>query len=374
MEEFEDIRPYRDDEVSAAVARLATSRELIRAASDYVAPSLHRWCPPLVHARVRGELRRALRKVDTVADFQRLLAKAFEKMVAETANGFTVTGTAHIDPETRYLFVSNHRDIGLDSAFANYALHEAGHRTTHNAIGDNLLHTGFAADVFRLNKGFVVMRSAKGAKAAYAAMLKTSNYIRHSIESGESVWIAQREGRAKDGWDRTDPAIIKMFALAFRGETADLGQIVARLRILPMSISYELDPCDLLKARELETMARTSAYEKRAGEDFESVVTGIRGEKGRVQLNFAAPLTGEFADAAAVAAAIDRHIVAGFHLFPTHLWAAQESGLDALPAFATSAALDRLKARIAAAPPALRPYLLVQYANPVRRAREFGLI
>ncbi len=205
-------------------------------------------------------------------------------------------------------------------------------------------------------------------------MLKTSRFIRQSLESGESVWIAQREGRAKDGWDRTDPAIVKMFALAFRDETDDLSEIVARLGIAPMSISYELDPCDLKKARELVAIARDGSYEKRAGEDLASVVAGITGYKGRVHLNFGAPLVGRFADAAAVAEAIDRQVVGGYRLFPTHLWAARTTGLEGLPAIDPSTALDELKARVDAASAELREPLLLQYANPVRRAREMGLV
>lgn len=374
MEEFEEIRPYCDEEVASAVSRLVKSPELVAAAAAFVAPSLNRWLGPLVRLRVRQQLARVLRDVTSVAEFQRMLARAFERAMRETSDGFSVSGAEHLDPTTHYLFVSNHRDIGLDSAFANFALHEAGYRTTRNAIGDNLLETGFAADVFRLNKGFVVKRSAKGAKAAYAAMLQTSKYIRYSLESNESVWIAQREGRAKDGWDRTDPAIIKMFALAFRSDGEELGAIVERLGVLPVSISYELDPCDLLKAHELEIVARTGAYEKRNGEDLESVVTGIRGRKGRVHLNFGTPLTGAFDDAAAVAAAVDRQVVAGYQLFPTHLWAAQQAGLPDLPAIESSPALALLQQRVADASAAIRPHLLLQYANPVRRAREMGLV
>ncbi len=374
MEAFEDIRPYRDEEVSAAVARLARNPKLVDLAARWVAPSLSRWCGPLVRAHVRRTLGRALADVDTVLAFQHRLAVLFEQMVASTTDGFSVAGAEHLDSQRRYLFVSNHRDIGLDSGFANFALHRAGHATTRNAIGDNLLATDFAAEVFRLNKAFVVRRSAKGAKAAYAAMLKTSQFIRQSLESDESVWIAQREGRAKDGWDRTDPAIVKMFALAFRDETDDLSEIVARLGIAPMSISYELDPCDLKKARELVAIARDGSYEKRAGEDLASVVAGITGYKGRVHLNFGAPLVGRFADAAAVAEAIDRQVVGGYRLFPTHLWAARTTGLEGLPAIDPSTALDELKARVDAASAELREPLLLQYANPVRRAREMGLV
>ncbi len=374
MEEFEDIRPYVDEEVPSAVGRLVASPDLVAAAADFVAPSIHRWCPPLVRFRVRRQLARVLTPVDTVEGFQRLLARGFERAMNETTDGFSVSGAEHVDPSTCYLFVSNHRDIGLDSAFANFALHEAGYRTTRNAIGDNLLATGFASDVFRLNKGFVVKRSAKGGKAAYAAMMQTSRYIRHSLESGESVWIAQREGRAKDGWDRTDPAIVKMFALAYRDDGEDMTSIVARLGILPVSISYELDPCDLLKARELLTIEKSGSYVKGEGEDLKSVVTGIRGHKGRVHLRFGTPLAGHFEDAVATALAIDRQVVAGYRLFPTHLWAAQTLGVADLPAIDSSPALELLKARVADADADLRPHLLQQYANPVRRARELDLV
>jgi hypothetical protein len=261
--------------------------------------------------------------------------------------------------------VSNHRDIALDSAFLNYALYLAGHTTTRIAFGDNLLATGYAAEIMRLNKGFVVNRSAKAGKAAFAAMLETSQFIRHSIETGESVWIAQREGRAKDGCDRTDPAIVKMFALAYRKDVDDLTEVVARLGIVPVAISYEYDPCDVAKARELTVKGAGGAYEKAPDEDLRSVTAGVVGHKGRVHIHFGTPLAGPFADAEAVAVAIDRQVLAGFHLFPTHQWAAAQTGVEGV----TAPSLPRMEARIAACPPEFRDALLCQYANPVRSAQ-----
>jgi 1-acyl-sn-glycerol-3-phosphate acyltransferase len=368
MSEFEDIRPYRDEEVPAVVGRLARDPALIRAAAAFAAPSLSRWLGPLVEAWIGFRLRRLLAPVGSVGDFQRLLAVAFAWMIEETTDGFTFSGIEHIDPATRYLFMSNHRDIALDSAFVNYALHLGGHPTVRLAIGDNLLETGFAADIMRLNKAFLVKRNVAG-KAAYAAMLQTSKYIRHSLEEGESVWIAQREGRAKDGWDRTDAAIIKMLALAFRKE-AELAEVVSRLGILPVAISYELDPCDLAKARELSVRKRGEVYEKQRGEDLASVVTGVSGAKGRVHLHFGTPLSRQFADAEGVAAEIDRQIVQGYRLFPNHLWAAAQCGTADIDAPATCSLATRLET----VPQELREMVLLQYANPVRRARELGFV
>jgi len=368
---FEDIAPYADAEVPQVLARLGRDDRLIAAAAKFVSPSLSRWFGPVFRPLVGARIRRELDGIDSVRAFQTLLARGFAWMVDTTTDGLTVTGVEGIDPEMRYLFVSNHRDIALDSAFVNYALYRAGHPTTRLAFGDNLLATGFAADVMRLNKGFVVKRSAKAGKAGYAAMLETSQYIRVSLDAGESVWIAQRDGRAKDGWDKTDAALVKMFALAFRKETEDLATVVSRLGVLPVAISYELDPCDVAKAREVSAKARGEVYEKAPGEDLRSVIRGVTGAKGRVHLNFGTPLTGPFADAEAIATAIDRQIVAGYRLFPTHYWAAARAGVPNLPVVAACPALE---AHLAACPEPDRDALIAQYANPVKHARALDLI
>ena len=158
---------------------------------------MSRWAPPIARWLVGGKLARAFEKIDSVDAFQQALATVFQRMIDDTTDGFTVSGIERLEPDLSHLFISNHRDITLDSGFMNLALFRAGHPTTRMAIGDNLLRTGYAADVMRLNKGFVVHRGKRGAKMAFASMSLTSRYIRHSLETGHSVWTAQREGRAK---------------------------------------------------------------------------------------------------------------------------------------------------------------------------------
>jgi len=242
------------------------------------------------------------------------------------------------------------------------------------AIGDNLLRTGYAADVMRLNKGFVVHRGKRGAKMAFASMSLTSRYIRHSLETGHSVWTAQREGRAKDGKDLTDPALIKMLSLAFRKDIPDLAAMLGRLSIVPVAVSYELDPCDELKARELAALAKDGVYRKAPGEDMRSIITGVTGRKGRVHLSVGPAFSSTLSDADTVAAEIDRQIARGYRLFPTHLMAAKLAGLNCRQPVDNSAALGEFERRLATAPADLRGQIIAQYANPVARALELGLI
>jgi hypothetical protein len=298
-----------------------------------------------------------------------MLESYVARVIATTTDGFTVDGVDRLPRGKPRLYVANHRDIALDSALMNYALWLGGEPTSRIAIGDNLLNAGPAGDLMRLNKSFVVRRAVKGTKAAYAAMALTSKYIRQSLEDGHSVWIAQREGRAKDGLDRTDPALVKMLSLAYRDDADALRRMLERCALIPVTVSYELDPCDLAKARELRIRAETGAYEKAADEDLVSIVTGIKGYKGRVHLTFGAPLAGVFDDPDALAARLDHEIVGGFRLFPTHLAAAAKLELEVPPVQAVPAlprVTEAFEARLAACPAEDLPYLLDQYANPIR--------
>lgn len=374
MTAFDEIRPYRDDEVSDVLQRLLAEPRIVRAAAQFARPLLYRLAPDLASWLARRRLRRALAGVATVAGVQAFLKDVFSRMIRDTTDGFTVSGIERITPDRSHLFVSNHRDIALDSGFMNYALIERGHPTSRIAVGDNLFSVGYAGDLMRLNKSFIVRRGSKGAKAAYASMTLTSDYIRHSLEEGVSVWIAQREGRAKDGIDRTEAALVKMFALAYRDEPEDLSTLVERLSVVPVAISYELDPCDKLKARELYLTAQDGGYAKPDDEDLVSIVTGITGYKGRVHLAFGEPLEGPFTDPDAVARAIDAQIVANLKIFPTHREAARLLGdtaaaagePDGEPDPSGERALAAFRARVAETPEPYRPFLLAQYANVLR--------
>lgn len=366
------IRPYHDDEVAEVLARLAHDRELLEALTRYRLPRLSRFLPRLANTLASLAIRREVRGVDSVHAFQLRIADYMQRMIRQTTDDFSVDGLDALDPEQAYLFIGNHRDISLDPAFVNYALYLAGRNTVRIAIGDNLLKKPYVTDLMRLNKSFIVPRSARGKRAMLAAYQQLSGYIRHSITAdNHSIWMAQREGRAKDGIDRADPAIIKMLTMARRTEQRDasLGDAVRELRLVPVSISYEYDPCDVQKARELHAVATTGAYEKSQYEDIRSIVAGITGDKGRVKLTFGTPLDADYASPEAVAAEIDRQVLAGYQLFPSHYLALEQLG-DAPELVVSERISDadraRFQARLQQVPSELRDWWLTQYANPVR--------
>lgn len=366
-----EIRPYHDDEVACVLARLAHEPELLDALTSYRLPRLSRVMPGLSRALASLAIRRQVRGVESVRGFQQRVAGYMERMIRTTTDAFETKGLDALDPGTAYLFIGNHRDISLDPAFVNYALYLAGRDTVRIAIGDNLLKKPYVTDLMRLNKSFIVPRSARGKRAMLAAYQKLSGYIRHSITAdNHSIWMAQREGRAKDGIDRTDPAIIKMMTMARRAEDrqASLGEAIAELRLVPVAISYEYDPCDVQKARELYAVHHEGAYQKAQYEDIQSIVAGITGHKGRVRLSFGRPLDASFDTPDAVAAEIDRQVLAGYRLFPSHRLALEALGIAPELvdlAEVTDADRARFQARLQQVPAELRDWWLAQYANPV---------
>ncbi|QEA39717.1 glycerol acyltransferase [Pistricoccus aurantiacus] len=367
---FANIRPYRDEEVRPVLDRLAKDPELLDALTAYKLPRLARFLPRLAHTIATLAIRREMRGVNSVGDFQQRIESYMLRMIRTSTDGFGIIGLDKLDPDTAYLFISNHRDIALDPAFVNLALYQAGRNTVRIAIGDNLLQKPYVSDLMRLNKSFIVPRSAKGKRAMLAAYQTLSGYIRHSIvEDNHSVWLAQREGRAKDGIDRTDPTILKMLTMARRqtDKLASLGDAIRELRLVPVSISYEYDPCDIQKAKELHAVHAQGNYRKLEFEDIRSIVAGITGEKGHIQLHVGTPLNAEFEDYDAVADEIDRQILAGYRLFPSHQLALEASGrapelVDL--SHVETADRQRFEQRLAQVPEQLRDWWLAQYANP----------
>ncbi|MBZ5487956.1 1-acyl-sn-glycerol-3-phosphate acyltransferase [Halomonas aquamarina] len=367
-----DIRPYADSEVADVLARLARDSELLDALTRFRLPRLVRWMPSLARTLASRAIQREVKGVTSVRDFQMRIATYMERMIRTTTEAFEVSGLDKLDPEGAYLFIGNHRDISLDPAFVNYALYKAGRDTVRIAIGDNLLKKPYVTDLMRLNKSFIVPRSARGKRAMLAAYQQLSAYIRHSItEDQHSIWMAQREGRAKNGIDRTDPAIIKMLTMAKRNAERDImfGEAVAELKLVPVSISYEYDPCDVQKAQELHDLAAQGSYAKSEFEDIRSIVAGITGDKGRVQLRFGTPVGVDMATPDEVAGEIDRQVIGGYRLYPSHYLALEALGeAPELVARKTITRQDRerFKTRLGSVPEALRPYWLLQYANPVK--------
>ncbi|MGN5519473.1 1-acyl-sn-glycerol-3-phosphate acyltransferase [Halopseudomonas sp. Lyrl_26] len=374
MGEFDAIRPYHDDEVPAVLQRLLQDRELLQTLAGYRFPRLSRWMPGVSCRLVGSALRRELRGVDTVHGLQQRLEPWLDKVIEKSALSVTYSGLDNLSKTQPHLFLANHRDIAMDPAFVNYALYHSGHPTPRIAIGDNLLQRSFVSDLMRLNKCFIVHRSVTGRREKLAVYQTLSAYINHSIATGHSVWIAQAEGRAKDGRDRTDTAIIKMLCMSRKGE--DFADVIRSLNIVPVSIAYEWDPCDQMKARELEQRERTGSYTKQPGEDDSSIAKGLTGYKGRVHIAFGTPLTGDYADARAVAAEADRQILGLYRLYPSNYLAVEQLGSEFAEVnicgwreqFAPevlSEEQQRFEGRLAQCPAEQRLWWLRQYANPV---------
>lgn len=319
---FAEIRPYRDDEVAAVLSRLLDNKEFLSALATYRLGRLASLMPTATRTVVRIMLARELRGVADVRSMQLVIERYMTRMIESTTTGFSVSGLEHLNPAHSYLYVSNHRDITMDPAFTNYALHGSGFDTARIAIGDNLLTKPWVSDLMRLNKSFIVKRSVSGPRELLAASKTLSNYIQHSLhQENAPIWIAQREGRAKDGVDRTEPVIIKMLSMSRDKREQEFSEHIRALRIVPVAISYELDPCDAMKARELHLTETTGYYEKGAQEDVASIAQGIAGGKGRVHITFGSPLNGGLDTPDAVAREVDRQVIDGYCLHPTNLYA-----------------------------------------------------
>ena len=370
MDDFEDIRPYHDAEVGPVLERLTEDHELTSFLGQWLAPVLSSVMPGRVASVVSWLLRKKFSSVADIAGFQEVISAYAKKLVREGTSEFVYEGFDQLEEDGAYLFISNHRDIAGDSMLLDYALYLNGLDTVRIAIGDNLIQKDFATSLMRLNKGFFIKRSVQGHKKAYAALMQSSQYIHQSLGEGQSVWIAQSEGRSKDGLDVTDPAIVKMLLLAERKKP--LADVVDKLCIMPLSISYEFDPCDVLKATELGTFAMEGHYEKPPGEDLISLVRGLTGQKGRVVLRLGSRLTGSFETPLEVAAAIDKQILKNLELFPVNYWALSRVDDPSYRALGRHF-LSRLQKseerllveRLRLCPPVYRPYWLKIYANPV---------
>ena len=356
---FAEIRPYHDDEVPAALARLMADEELLAAIAHFRFPSLSRWLGWLLKPLIRSALQRRWAKVRTVRDVQMEVAHFMESMIASTTEGVTYSGLEQLDSQKGYLFISNHRDIAMDPAFVNWGLYKCGLETVRIAIGDNLLRKPCATELMRLNKSFIVKRSVKGPREMMKAFNELSAYIAHSLGDGHSIWIAQKEGRAKDGDDKTDPAILKMFYMAGKQQKRSFAEYMQSLNIVPVAISYEFDPGDEAKARELVERAQSGSYEKGEFEDIDSIVAGIVGGKGRVHVSLGKPLSGDYESPEELAQAIDQAIHSQYRLFPSNLLAAgQADGV-------TADERQRFEARLALMPSELRDTVRAMYAKPV---------
>jgi hypothetical protein len=277
MYDFDDIRPVTNDEVKDAIEELVVNDDFQRA-FRYIKPDLN-W----------DEFSRLIRSFKTKEDFKSSLAYEVVMTVAKnTTFSLTISGRSRL-PEGLIpcTFISNHRDIVLDAAFLNIMLYDVGYGMTQVAIGDNLLIGPWIKTLVRLNNSFIVKRSVTG-RQQLSASAQLSAYIHHTIKkTKESVWIAQREGRAKDSNDKTQTSILKMLNM---GGDKDIPSNLMELNIVPVAISYEFDPCDFLKAKEFQQKRDNPEFIKSKRDDLLAMETGILNSKGRVHFTIASPI------------------------------------------------------------------------------------
>ena len=276
---FDDIRPYYPSEIPPAMQRIVES-EYFGLMSQYIFPE-----------KDIEKVREMVRNFRTTDEFQKEVMYYFnEQVILRTMTGFSYDGLDKLNPGTNYLFVSNHRDIMLDSSLLQNLLHDNRFRTTEITFGSNLMRPQLVVDIGKANKMFKVVRSSN-IREFIKNSLHLSEYIRYTItEKGESIWIAQRNGRTKNGDDTTDQGIIKMFCMSGK---SDLIHAIEELHIVPIAISYQIESCDFLKTRELYLLQNDRKYIKQPEEDLKSILTGITQPKGHVHISFCEPLTGE---------------------------------------------------------------------------------
>ena len=376
MDQFDSIRPYNDNEVASVLQRLLADVDFLSIITHYRFPTTAPYLGWLLRPIIARKLRKELSNINSVAALQKRIESYVERSITQATDGISFSGIEHLQNNQPYLYLANHRDIVMDPAFVNYALFQAKHSTPRIAIGDNLLQRPFVSDLMRINKSFIVHRSLTIRREKLAAFQLLSAYINHSIlNDHESIWIAQAEGRAKDGDDRTESAILKMFHLSRKDE--DFQNVIVSLRLTPVAISYEYDPCDIAKARELYIRETTGEYKKQVGEDDASIALGITGYKGRVHVHFCPTLSSGFTDAKQLASLVDQQIWRDYRLFPVHylawaMWDQQDAGLE-VPEIADIfdrqeilTAQQEWQRRLAACPEEHRPYLIMQYAMPLQ--------
>lgn len=380
MNEFDEIRPYYDEELPQVFEELIADPDFRRVVAAVL---------PDVPFDVWSQQMRSCR---TKTEFQKTFCYGLLKhLMRQATAGTDIDCSALPDPSRAYTYVSNHRDIVLDSGFLSVLLVEQGMDTVEIAIGDNLLIYPWIKKLVRVNKSFIVQR-ALTMRQMLQSSARLSRYMHHTIvQRGQSIWIAQREGRAKDSDDRTQESVLKMMAMAGEGDVVDR---LMEMNVVPTAISYEYDPCDYLKAREFQLKRDCPDYRKSPADDLLNMQTGIFGYKGRVHFQMAPCINDELALLdrtlprpelfARVAALIDRRIHAGYRLYPGN-YVAADLLTAGTPRFASrytpeeqqqfSRYIDRQLQRIelpAKDEAFLRQKLLQMYANPLFNALASG--
>ena len=368
MTKFDAIRPYYDSEVNE-VLRASLNHPMMKAIMEFTFPN--------VEEEVWKE---QLSKVNSIREFQiNFVYQSIQRVLERSSEGLTTSGFEKLDPNTSYLYISNHRDIILDTSLLNVALYDHGLIMTASAIGDNLVQKDFLLKLSKLNRNFLVQRGLSPRELLQSSKLM-SEYIYHLLaEENRSVWIAQREGRTKDGNDATHPGVLKMLGMASDEKRG--MDFFKKLKIVPVSISYEYDPTDALKMPQLVAHSKDEVYIKEKNEDFITLMSGIIGQKKGIHIHIGNVLDNEYdqiiaetdnnnKQIQALAQVIDDSILQSYKLWPTnfiaydisyktnrfaHLYDGKERQIFE----------RRLEMRIDAENETMREGFLAMYANPV---------
>ena len=316
MQKFDAIRPFYETEVNEALQSVIP-HPMMKALMNFTFPEMD------------DEVWKAqLKKTHSIRDFQcNFIYHTVQRILENSSDGLTTSGFEHLEKNNSYLFISNHRDILLDTTLLNAALFQNGHLMTASAIGDNLVQKSFIKTLARLNRNFLVLRGLSPREMLQSSKLLSEYMGQLLLHENRSVWIAQREGRTKDGNDETNPGVLKMIGMA--SDEADVMQYFKKLKIVPVSISYEYDPTDVLKMPQLLAEANNEVYVKSKNEDLNTILSGVMGQKKRIHLHIGKVLDTEMDQIVAendssnkqiqaLAQKIDDAVLSNYKLWPTN--------------------------------------------------------
>lgn len=375
MQKFDNIRPFYDAEVNEAI-RSAVNHPMMKALMGFTFPELS-----------EEEWSGQLCRTHSIRDFQcNFIYKSIQKVLEKSSEGLTTSGFEKLEPHTPYLFISNHRDIILDTSLLNVALFDHGLVMTASAIGDNLVKKSFLKTLSKLNRNFLVQRGLPPRELLESSKLMSEYIGQLLLRENRSVWIAQREGRTKDGNDATHTGVLKMLAMG--SDEANLIDYFKKIKIVPVSISYEYDPTDALKMPQLIAEANDETYIKEKNEDFITLLSGIIGQKKHIHIHVGDILNTELDAIAqefdnsnkqiqALAQTIDDSILQSYKLWPTNYIAHDLlNNSNTYSNFYTenekSLFERRLEMRIDENNPQMVESFLAMYANPVVNKSKYG--
>jgi 1-acyl-sn-glycerol-3-phosphate acyltransferase len=374
MQRFDAIRPFYDSEVNEALHNVI-HHPMMKTLMNFTFPEVE-----------DDVWKEQLKKTHSIRDFQcNFIYQSVQKILERSSEGLTTSGFEHLEKNTAYLFISNHRDILLDTTLLNATLFEHGFVMTASAIGDNLVKKSFLKILAKLNRNFLVQRGLTPREMLQSSKLLSQYIGQLLLHENRSVWIAQREGRTKDGNDATNPGVLKMLGMA--SDEPHLMDYFKKIKIVPVSISYEYDPTDVLKMPQLMAEAKNEIYIKEKNEDFMNILSGVLGQKKRIHIHVGKVLDTEIdtivaendntnKQVLALAQVIDDAILSNYKLWPTnyvacdilnktnkysHLYTENEKSLF----------MRRLEMRIDHDNPVALEGFLAMYANPVQNKLKY---